>query len=294
MERIEGVLNLTRADDAGLLPQTPVLLDSPHSGTAYPEDFGTAVDLDLLQCMEDAFVDRLFGAGPEKGASLLAAEFPRSYIDPNRASDDLDWRLMNSAWPGNLKPTEKTRLGHGLIWRTCPGEKPMYERLLTVSEVQARIENYWKPYHEALEGELARLFSLFGGVWHVNCHSMPAASSPFVAGAVGGRRADIVLGDRDGRSCHPAFTAFVREWFEARGYKVRVNNPYKGAELVRVCGQPEFNRHSLQVEINRAIYMDEQKLVPTRNFGALQRDLTQLISDICGFALSECHQAAAE
>lgn len=294
MERIDGVFSLTRAEDAGPVTQAPVLLDSPHSGGIYPQDFGTVVDFDVLRRMEDAFVDRLFSAAPEKGASLLAAEFPRSYIDPNRAQDDLDWRLMNSAWPGTLKPTEKTRLGHGLIWRTCPGDKPMYERLLTVDEVRRRIDNYWKPYHDALEGELTRLFSLFGGVWHVNCHSMPETSSPFVAGALGGRRADIVLGDRDGRSCDPGFTAFIREWFEARGYRVRVNNPYKGAELVRVCGQPDYNRHSLQIEINRAIYMDELKLVPSRNFSALQRDLTQLAADICGFALFQCQQAAAE
>ena len=193
VEHIPAVLTLTRAEDIGV-PEAPVLLDSPHSGTNYPADFGTSVPLEILRRMEDAYVDDLYGDATRKGASLLCAEFPRCYIDPNRGSDDLDWRLMSDRWPGDINPTEKTRLGHGLIWRSCPGDRSMYDRLLSVEEVANRIDQYWRPYHQALEGEMSRLFSRFGAVWHINCHSMPSASSPFMPGAVGGRRADIVLG----------------------------------------------------------------------------------------------------
>ncbi|RED49825.1 N-formylglutamate amidohydrolase [Aestuariispira insulae] len=293
VERIPSVLTLTRPGDVGAV-ETPVLLDSPHSGTIYPIDFQSAVPMDFLRRMEDSKVDQLYERAPAQGASLLCAEFPRSYIDPNRGVDDLDWRLIADRWPGAINPTEKTRLGHGLIWRTCPGDRPMYDRLLSVSEVSNRIEHYWRPYHQALEGEMSRLFSLFGAIWHINCHSMPSASSPFMPGAVGGRRADIVLGDRDGRSCDPGFTEFVRDWFVNRGYRVRVNNPYKGAELVRLCGRPDHNRHSLQIEINRALYIDEKTLEPNRHFESLQRDLSHLVGAISVFALSASTRMAAE
>lgn len=282
-ERIDGVYSLVRAEDADAPSVAPVLLDSPHSGVTYPGDFGTVVPLSILRGMEDAYVDVLYEDAPAQGASLLRAEFPRSYIDPNRAADDLDWRLIDGSWPGVLRPTEKTRLGHGLIWRTCPGDQAMYDRLLTVAEVRHRIDSYWWPYHHTLESEQARLYSLYGAVWHINCHSMPATSSPFMPGAVGGRRADVVLGDRDGRSCDPGFTDFVKSWFETRGYRVRVNNPYKGAELVRLCGDPEYDRHSLQIEINRRLYMDERTLERGPGFERTRDLITGLIAALGDF-----------
>lgn len=288
---VDGVYRLFAA-----VPDTvvaPVVLDSPHSGARYPENFRPRVPHRDLRRVEDAFVDELFADAPAHGAVLLAADFPRSFIDPNRAVDDLDLGMIDGAWPQRVAPTEKSRLGHGLIWRSCPSERPMYDGRLPAAEVANRIESYWRPYHDALQGELERAYAAFGAVWHINCHSMPASSSPAVVGRPGAR-ADFVLGDRDGTSCAPAFTEFVRDRLVAMGYSVRLNDPYRGAELVRAYGRPTRDRHSLQIEINRGLYMREAALEKTRGFATLKRDLGRLVQAVCDHALARTRQLAAE
>lgn len=288
---IPGVIELRRP--AGRR-QAPVMLDSPHSGGALPPDFGAIVPDDALRRVQDIYVDELFAEAPSAGASLLRALFPRSYIDPNRAETDIDSRLLESAWPGPLQPTDKSRLGHGLIWRTCPTDRRMYDRRLTVTEVERRIKHYWRPYHRALAGELDRLHGEFGAVWHIDCHSMPSGSSPIVSRRGGMRRADMVLGDRDGASCHADFTAFLRERLEAMGYVVRLNEPYKGAELISAYADPAAGRHSIQIEINRGLYVDEISLKKHDGFDALRADMTRLIVDVSDFARSHSLRDAAE
>lgn len=277
-ESLPGIFDLSLPEGPGI----PLMMDSPHSGREYPEDFRSLVPVADLRRVEDSYVDRLIDAAPEAGATLLCARFPRSYIDPNRAVCDLDASLLKGRWPGPLNPTEKSRLGHGLVWRTFPPDRPLYADRLSVAAVQHRIETYWRPYHAALEGEMTRLHSRFGAVWHLNCHSMPSTSSPYMPGR-GGRRADFVLGDRDGESCERDFTHFVRDRLEAMGYGVRLNDPYRGAELVRAYAAPRHGRHSLQIEINRALYMDERSLEPGAGFDALKRTLTRLVEDIAAY-----------
>jgi N-formylglutamate deformylase len=291
VEHVEGVYRLAPPADGAV--RAPVVLDSPHSGACYPARFRPRVPLRELRRVEDAFVDELFDGAPALGASLLAAAFPRSFIDPNRAVDDLDPAMIAGPWPHRVNPTEKSRLGHGLIWRSCPSERPMYDRPLAPEEVAWRIEAFWRPYHEALEGELARAYAAFGAVWHLNCHSMPASSSPIVTGRTGAR-ADFVLGDRDGSSCAPAFTHFVRDRLVAMGYSVRINDPYRGAELVRLHGRPAEDRHSLQIEINRGLYMREATLEKTQGFARLKRDLTRLVGAVCDHAFARTARFAAE
>lgn len=280
-ESLPGVFDLTLP--AG--PGAPLLLDSPHSGRDYPADFRSLVPLRDLRRVEDSFVDILFESAPEAGATLLSARFPRTYIDANRAVCDLDPSLLQGRWPEPLSPTEKSRLGHGLVWRTFPPDRPIYAGRLPVEAVRHRIETCWRPYHATLEGEMARLHSRFGAVWHLNCHSMPSTSSPYMPGR-GGRRADFVLGDRDGESCARDFTHFVRDRLEAMGYGVRLNDPYRGAELVRAYADPAHGRHSLQIEINRALYLDERTLEPSPGFAALQHTLTALVQDIAAYTLA--------
>lgn len=290
-EAIEGVYRLT-PPAAGTV-RAPVVLDSPHSGAVYPARFRPRIPLRELRRVEDSFVDALFADAPSVGATLLAADFPRSFIDPNRAVDDLDVGMIGGPWPHRVNPTEKTRLGHGLIWRSCPSERPMYDRPLPPEEIAWRIETFWRPYHEALESELTRAYAAFGAVWHLDCHSMPASSSPAVPGRAGAR-ADFVLGDRDGTSCAPGFTQFVRDRLRAMGYTARVNDPYRGAELVRLHGRPAQDRHSLQIEINRSLYMREAALEKTQGFAGLKRDLTRLVGEVCDYALSRTARFAAE
>src|SRR3546814_92945 len=181
-----------------LAPQAalaPVVLDSPHSGSRYPDDFGSIAPLSVLRRGEDAFVDELFGSAPGHGAALIAAEFPRIYIDPNRDVGDLDPTMLDGPWPDALVPGRKTELGVGLIWRIMPPDVRLYDRLLGVDEVRSRIERCWKPYHRAVATALDETHRRFGKVWHVNCHSMPArGNAASEAGPVA--RADFVLGDR--------------------------------------------------------------------------------------------------
>jgi N-formylglutamate deformylase len=262
----------------------PLVLDSPHSGTEYPEDFGAAVPRHQLRQAEDSFVDELFASGPGVGATMIAARFPRSYIDPNRSLLDIDASLMDAPWPGPALPSRKTELGIGLIWRVLDSGEPIYARKLSVDEVKQRIVRYHQPYQRALKDALDAAHDHFGAVWHINCHSMSALSDSTSEEGPGKPRADFVLGDRDGTTCEPEFTAMVAATLRAMGYDVKINDPYKGVELVRAFSDPAAQRHSLQVEVNRRLYMDERTRVKTAGFGALQRDIERLLRAVAGYA----------
>lgn len=272
--------------------KVPVFVDSPHSGCVYPDDFKPLLSMQDLRKVEDAYVDGLFDDAPSHGIGLLSALFPRSYIDPNRAETDLDPAMIEGAWNGPMRPTDKTRMGHGLVWSRYPSDRPLYPCRLPASVVRHRIEHYWRPYHDCLRARLDDLHRRFGMVWHLDCHSMPASSSPYVAGRPGAR-ADVVLGDRDGTSCGAGFTLFVGEQLRDLGYSVRVNDPYRGAELVRAYGNPPRNRHSLQIEINRGLYMNEATLEKTDGFDRLKDDLGNLLGRIASYATATASTAAA-
>jgi N-formylglutamate amidohydrolase len=271
----------------------PVVLDSPHSGSQYPADFDYVCPLPILRRAEDAHVDALFGEAPKLGAGLLSALFPRSYIDVNRSIDDIDAQLLADAWPGPIRESDKGRLGMGLVRRICRPGLPVYARRLKAAEIRHRIETYYRPYHAALSDMLSQAFRQFGAVWHLNCHSMPSMSAA-LASRLGWERADIVLGDRDGTTCDPAFLAFVREAFESFGYTVATNDPYKGVELVRRHGRPDQGLHSLQIEINRRLYMDEETLQPNQGFPVLQDHLTKIVAMVCDYARDQLIAAAAD
>lgn len=276
-------------------PAAPVVFDSPHSGSDYPADFDVVAPRAKLRRAEDMYVESLFDSAPESGAVLLCALFPRSYIDPNRAATDIDSRLLETPWPGPVRVSEKSRLGHGLIWRLCPPDIALYDRRLNVGEVHRRIESFYRPYHAALRYAMDGLHDRFGCVYHLNCHSMPSVSAPIVKRRrAGRRRADFVLGNLDGRSCSGEFTALVRSHLEGMGYAVTLNDPYKGVELIRAYSAPADGRHSLQIEINRALYMDEDKFTRNENFATLKADLEQLVAAICDYATGRLAARAAE
>ncbi len=262
----------------------PVVFDSPHSGTAYPDDFDTIVPRLVLRRAEDTHVEALYAAAPDHGAMLIAANFPRSYIDANRSLLDIDAALLDGSWPGPINVSRKTEKGIGLVWRLLDTGEPIYTRKLTVAEVQARISRCYAPYHKAVRDAINGAHKHYGAVWHINCHSMPATSSVISEEGPGVERADFVLGDRDGTTCAPEFTTFVALTLRAMGYDVRVNDPYKGVELVRAYSDPAEHKHSLQIEVNRKLYMDEESRERNDGFGKLQGDLTRLINGIGGFA----------
>jgi N-formylglutamate deformylase len=260
----------------------PLVLDSPHSGTAYPDDFDHLPPRALVRQAEDTHVADLYAGATEFGATLVEALFPRAYIDPNRHVADIDAQLMTETWPGPITPSRKTEQGIGLVWRVAHGGTPMYSRKLSVAEVQRRIDVYYEPYQRSLAAVLDERHRAFGAVWHINCHSMPAVGD-VMADDPGRARADFVLGDRDGSTCAPEFTSLVADTLAGMGYEIAINDPYKGVELVRKHGRPAEQRHSLQIEINRKLYMNEATLKAHEGFATLRANLNRLLHTVSTF-----------
>lgn len=271
----------------GLASQrVPLVFDSPHSGTTYPPDFRHIADPLTLRHAEDTHVADLWAGAVDAGAVLLEAHFPRSYVDANRAPDDMDPDQIDGPYPGALNPTIKSRLGIGLCWTRVPPEGgAMYDRPLTGAEVAARVTRYHQPYQQRLRALLHATQARWGAVWHVNCHSMQQVASAMSTQARGTARPDFVLGDLDGTACEAGFTEAVRAFLVARGHSVAINDPYKGMELIRANGAPQQGRHSLQIEVNRKLYMDERTRAPNAGYGALQDCFTALAAHVA------CHVA---
>lgn len=265
-------------------PGIPIalVLDSPHSGEWYPDDFDHLPPRAVVRQAEDTHVARLWQAAPALGATMIEACFPRAYIDANRGLADIDADLLADPWPESLVPSRKTQQGIGLVWRVARGGVPMYARKLASAEVRSRIDNFWHPYHAELEAVIDARHRAFGSVWHVNCHSMPAVGDA-MADDPGRERADFVLGDRDGTTCDAAFTRVVAATVTGMGYSVAINDPYKGVEIVRRHGRPADHRHSLQIEVKRTLYMDELTLEPNVGYARLQQDLARLASVLAAF-----------
>lgn len=266
----------------------PIVCDSPHSGTHYPADFRAAVPQALLRRGEDTHVEALWGDAPAHGATLIAATFPRTYIDPNRSLADLDPALLSAPWRGEpLAPGPKSKLGYGLVWSRLSAELPIYDRVLSPEEVQGRIERCWQPYHAALQAAIDDAVHTHGGVWHLNLHSMPNDAYTRLGIASAHPLADFVLGDRDGSTCEPAFVQLVANTLRGFGYSVALNDPYKGVELIGRIGQPQLGRHSLQIEIRRPLYMDETTRERNAGFEPLRAHLAQLMGRIAGYVRSQ-------
>ena len=265
----------------------PLVCDSPHSGTHYPADYGHAVPRELLRRGEDTHVEALWEAVPAVGGTLLAAHFPRTYIDANRNLVDLGPGLLAEPWPEPLAPSEKSRLGYGLVWRNIRAGVPIYDRPLTVAEVRNRIDRYYRPYHAALAESIEQTATRFGAVWHLNLHSMPNDAYERLQIDSPHPLADFVLGDRDGTTCEPAFVDLVERELRARGWRVARNDPYKGVQLIARIGQPARRRHSLQIEIRRPIYMDETTRERNAGFARVQQDLTALLQTLAAYVKNQ-------
>ena len=264
---------------------TPLVLDSPHSGTQYPADFGSACDLATLRRAEDTHVEKIYAFAPALGVAWVEAHFPRIYLDANRDTTELDTSLLDGDWPAPIstdpKVLSKVRLGKGLVWKFTDEGEPIYHRLLTVAEVRARIDRCWRPYHAAVAQAIDAAHARHGYSIHLNCHSMPAVAGRFATEFPGLEHADFVVGDRDGSTASPALSALVCEHLRACGYSVEYNHPYKGVELVRRYGHPAQHRHSIQVEINRKLYMDERTLAQVpEGMARLQADLKALVQKL--------------
>ncbi len=269
-----------------------VVLDSPHSGRNFPIDFGHQLSESQLRSGEDVDIHVLYEKAPGVGAAFLEALFPRTYIDPNRAAGDVDLALLDRPWPFTeapyaFAPSGKAAIGKALIWRTIDDATPIYAGLMTPEQVKYRIDHYLLPYQNSLR-ELIEKAHLHRGVSvHINCHSMEPVGGAMAQGGQGRVRADVVLGDRDGSTCSPKLTQLVKQFFEKEGYAVAVNDPYKGVELVRYFSEPAVGRHSLQIELNKKLYLKYPNAAlagrpdafeRSDHFYVLQEQLTRLTS----------------
>jgi len=240
----------------------PLVFSSPHSGCDYPDDFVATSRLDplTLRRSEDAHVDVLFRSVVDFGAPLLRALFPRAYVDPNREPYELDPRMFE----GKLPPYANTRsprvaVGLGTIPRVVSETNEIYLHKLPVAEALARIDRLYKPYHRALRGLLERALANWGAVVLVDCHSMPSFTTHAPKG-IDRRRADVVLGDRFGTSCDPAIHEILEATLRAHGLSVHKNSPYAGGFITEHYGNPDVGANAIQIEINRALYVDEATL----------------------------------
>jgi len=240
----------------------PVVFASPHSGRDYPPEFIAASRLNVvsLRRSEDAFMDEIFAAAPDFGVPLLCARFPRAYVDANREAFELDPAMFTDPLPDYVN-TRSPRIAAGLgtIARVVTDGEDIYHEPLRFEDALGRIEALYRPYHKALQGLLQATQERFGGCLLVDCHSMPSGQlAPELGAGDGNKPADIVLGDCFGTSSAPAVTDIAKAALEASGFTVALNKPYAGGFTTRHYGRPREGVHVLQVEINRALYMDEK------------------------------------
>lgn len=265
---------------------TAAVFASPHSGRAYSRAFlsRTALDARAIRSSEDAFVDELFAAAPSHGAPLLAAEAPRAFVDVNRAADELDPALIEGVRRTGHNP--RVASGLGVIPRVVAGGRPIYRGRITLADARARIEGAWVPYHAALRALMEESRAAFGEAVLIDCHSMPHEALE------GGRagRPDVVLGDRFGAAAAPDLVEQVEAAFRRAGLRVARNAPFAGAYVAQAYGRPAQGSHAIQVEIDRALYMDEARVERRPDFAAFQALVGQVVAEICDVA----RPAAAE
>jgi len=260
---------------------SPAVFDSPHSGRIYPESFLRTSRLDALALRrsEDCFIDELFGAAVTLGCPLLKANFPRAFLDLNREPYELDPTMFAARLP-NYANTTSMRVAGGLgtIPRIVSEREEIYKGPLEFAEVEARIDRLYRPYHLALQRLLESTAARFGNALLVDCHSMPStATLTGTAGRV--RRVDVVLGDRYGSTASAALTEALDRAFAAQGFQVVRNKPYAGGFITQAHGRPQLGIHAIQVEINRALYLDERTLAPTGNFSAVKEAVAAGLAD---------------
>lgn len=257
---------------------SPLIIDLPHGGGIYPDDFRASCPQRALELCEELYLNDLYTTPTlTAGGVVIAAKFPRTYVDVNRAINDIDPLLFDKDWTEPTDPNGRSIHGHGVIMRLIRAGEPIYHRALTHDEAHTRIEKYYSCYHNTLNHFLNTAHEKFGVVYHLNCHSMPSsvlnAHFPHAP-------PDFILGDKDGRSCGLEFRNRVANALKDMGYRVVINQLYKGAEIITRYGQPAWERHSLQIEINRALFQNENTGEKNKNFNQLQSDIEKLILHI--------------
>ncbi len=272
-------------------PRSCVVFSSPHSGNEYPEDLlaMTRLDSHAIRSSEDAFVDRLFARAPDFGAPLLAARFPRAYVDLNRADTELDPALVRGVRYHGINP--RIAAGLGVIPRVVGGHRAIRSGKMSLQEANRRLNLAYRPYHARLAALLSEQHARFGAAILVDCHSMPNEAishlerdnTPFP---------DVVIGDRFGTSASAWITEAVIGIFKEAGFRVARNKPFAGGYITQHYGHPTRNRHAVQVEINRSVYMDEYAIQPRDDFGTICNTLAGITRRIAALGCASDSIAA--
>ena len=267
------------------------IFSSPHSGRAYPSEFLTQIRLDAhaIRMSEDAYVDLLFNAAPEFGATLICATAPRSYVDLNRSPGEIDPELVDDHALGGS--SIRSRAGYGVVPSRVGEGAPIYDGMLSAAAVEERLRRFFHPFHNRLEKLAEDRIRRFGEVILFDCHSMPhriASNGPTARSAP----PDVILGDRFGQAASAELMEFTESAFAARGLSVARNTPFPGAYISKRHGRPELGRHAIQIEIDRSLYMDEVTLRPNGNFATLKKLLRSVTADLAALRTTGFRLAA--
>ncbi len=270
---------------------TSVVFSSPHSGRYYPPAFLEQSSLNEreIRSSEDAFVETLFASAPTHGAPLISARMPRAFVDLNRAADEMDPALISGARKTGHNP--RIASGLGVVPRVVANGRAIYRGKIPLDEAKRRIEQVWRPYHQGLQTLLDESRSMFGQAILVDCHSMPHEAIDCVS-QPGFPRPDVVLGDRFGASAAQHIIDRIEAVFTDAGLRVVRNMPFAGAYIVQHYGRPSKGQHAVQIEVDRALYMDEKRIVPNGNFEAFQKLMDSVIVDICEIGCIDQQMAA--
>lgn len=273
--------------------RTSVIFSSPHSGRDYPPGFlrRSVLDERTIRSSEDAFVDDLLDCVPDLGAPLLAARCPRAFVDLNRGPDELDPAVIEGLRPAGYNP--RVSSGLGVIPRVVAGGKAIYRGKLSPDEVMARIDDHWSPYHTCLAGLIAEARADFGEAIVIDMHSMPHEAVDSIA-AAGARRPEIVLGDRFGAAAGGHVVDRIEAVFETAGLRTLRNAPFAGAYIAQHYGRPAGGAHVVQIEIDRALYMNEREIRPNGNYKGFKKTLAGILAEIIEIGQSRPQLAAAE
>ncbi len=272
--------------------RAPIIFNSPHSGSVYPRSFleASRIDVSALRRSEDSFMDDMITGLSRMGFAVVKVNFPRSFVDVNREPYELDPRMFNGRLP-SFANTRSMRVAGGLgtLPRVVGDGQEIYRERLSVEDGLSRIETLYKPYHRALRRLIGKVFDAFGTVILVDCHSMPSVGisrdEP--------RRPDVVIGDRYGTSCAAHLPIVVEEALGPMGYSLGRNKPYAGGFITEHYGNPASGLHAVQIELNRAIYMDERKRERSERFAKVVADFAALAAVLAKIPLDSLGPFAA-
>ena len=257
----------------------PLFVDVSRSGREYPKQYRSPLPFTTVHDNVSMYVEDLWAGAPGVGATLLHCSFPNTWIDVNRSELDMDPDVVDGKWPVELKPTARTKEGLGLIKTKARYGEPFQERRLTVPEIEERLVRYYRPYHLELKRIADDLHHRFGVLRHISCHCMSAVGAPTHPDA-GKPRADFCVSDLKGETATPAAMELIVETLKSYGYSVSVNEPYIGNELIRRIGDPARRIDSIQVEINKKLFMDTQTFRATDGLTKVRVDLDRLLRTV--------------